>query len=66
MECLILSTIKRIVVAFVKMEAPGSGRRADLISEAAVERGRVNNALDKLRQVEPSAGLRCWDVGYPR
>mmetsp|Transcript_7616 Transcript_7616/g.14348 ORF Transcript_7616/g.14348 Transcript_7616/m.14348 type:complete len:580 (-) Transcript_7616:319-2058(-) len=27
-------------------------RRASLISEAAVERGRVNNALDKLRKVE--------------
>jgi len=27
-------------------------RRASLISDAAVERGRVNNALDKLRKVE--------------
>jgi hypothetical protein len=29
-----------------------SDRRASLISDAAVERGRVSNALDKLRKVE--------------
>lgn len=29
-----------------------SDNRSNLMSNAAVERGRVNNALDKLRQVE--------------